>query len=214
MVHIQIFTFNPFRENTYVLYNDANECIIIDPGMYDRNEEKMFFSFIEKNELRPKMILNTHTHIDHVFGVLACVEKFKIPFAYHQDDGKVFDAAASAATLYDLDYTPAPQADFFIDEQKKYFLGDDEFSVFLTPGHSPGSVCFYHSNQKILIAGDVLFQMSIGRTDLPGGDYDTLIHSIHTSLMPLDAETIVYPGHGTSTTIGFEKMNNPFLTIR
>ena len=211
MLSIQSFVFNPFQENTYIIYNDKNECFIIDPGMYQSNDLKIIFSFIEKNNLVTKMVLNTHTHIDHIFGVKVCVEKFNIPFSYHELDKPVFDAAASAAMLYGLDYTKAPAADLYIDDTKSIFLGEEELHVFLTPGHSPGSVCFYSPQHKFVIAGDVLYQMSIGRTDLPGGNYETLIHSIHSKLMTLPDETIVYSGHGPKTQIGLEKMNNPFL---
>ncbi|HMN33490.1 MAG TPA: MBL fold metallo-hydrolase [Chitinophagaceae bacterium] len=211
MLHVQSFTFNPFQENTYLVYNEKGECLIIDPGMYQALDNKVLFRFIDKNKLTPKMVINTHTHIDHVFGVKDCVERYQIPFGFHKLDLPIFESAVSAATLYGLQYTKAPAADFYIDESKEISLGDDQLQVFLTPGHSLGSVCFYSKEYHFVIAGDVLFQMSIGRSDLPGGNYDTLIHSIHSKLLSLPDETIVYAGHGPKTHIGLERMNNPFL---
>ncbi len=211
MLHVQTFTFNPFQENTYLVYNEKGECFIIDPGMYQALDNNMLFGFIEKNKLTPKMMMNTHTHIYHIFGVKDCVGRYQIPFCCHELDQPIFESGASAAALYGLAYSKSPVADFYIDESKEISLGEDRFQVLLTPGHSPGSVCFYSKENHFVIAGDVLFQMSIGRSDLPGGNYDTLIHSIHSKLLSLPNETTVYAGHGPKTQIGLERMNNPFL---
>lgn len=212
MIHIQKFTFNPFQENTYILYNDKKEAILIDPGMYDIGEQNIFFNYIEKNQMQPVMLLNTHTHLDHIFGIEAVLKKFDIQYGFHNEDTPVFNAAVSAAIYYHVDLKKPRNPDFYIEENKPLLLGEDRIDVLFTPGHSPGSVSFYIAHQHQIIVGDVLFQMSIGRTDLPGGHHETLIQSIHTQLMPLPPQTIVYSGHGPETTIGLEKMNNPFLS--
>ncbi len=214
MLKIQTFTFNPFQENTYVIYNENNSAIIIDPGMYTPQDFDTFFNFIDSAKLKPELLLGTHTHIDHVFGNAQVLRKYNIPYGFHLKDKPVFDASVSAAAMYGLQYEKSPEPSFFIDENEDIILGSDRLKVFLTPGHSPGSVCFYNEEHKFVISGDVLFQMSIGRSDFPGGDHDTLIQSIHTKLMPLPDDTKVYSGHGPSTTIGSEKMNNPFITRR
>lgn len=211
MIHIQSFTFNPFQENTYVLYNEHNEAIIIDPGMYEAYEFARFFNFIDSKELSPVLLLNTHTHLDHIFGNAAVVEKYKIPYAFHEADKPVFDAAPGAGALYNMPFEPSPQPDFYISEQDVITLGDEILSIKLAPGHSPGSVCFYNADYKFVISGDVLFNMSVGRSDLPGGNTDDLIRSIQTQLYSLPDDTAVYSGHGPVTHIGIEKMNNPFV---
>lgn len=212
MIHVQKFTFNPFQENTYILYNDDKQAIIIDPGMYDLAEQNIFFNFIDKNQLQPVLLLNTHTHLDHIFGNEAVLNKYDIQYGFHKEDTPVFNAAVSAAIYYGVDLKKPRNPDFYIEENKSILLGDDRIDVLFTPGHSPGSVSFYVAKQHLILVGDVLFQMSIGRTDLPGGNYETLIQSIHTQLISLPPHTIVYSGHGPETTIGLEKMNNPFLS--
>ncbi len=213
MLQIKKFTFSPFQENTYIIFNENKEAWIIDPGMYDKNEEKIFFDFIENEKLIPQLLLCTHTHIDHIFGCHAVLNKFTIPFAFHQKDEVVFQNAALVSERYGVEYKNSPQPTFFINESKMLMLGNYSFSVLFTPGHSPGSVCFYCKEENIIISGDVLFQNSVGRTDLPGGDMNTLINSIHTQLFPLPDQTKVFSGHGPETTIGLEKMNNPFVGL-
>jgi glyoxylase-like metal-dependent hydrolase (beta-lactamase superfamily II) len=214
MIYIQKFTFNPFQENSYIVYNEDKKAIIIDPGMYEPNEFKLFFKFIEQHELEPMMLLNTHTHLDHVFGNAKVLNQFQIPFGFHELDKVVFESANAVGLMYGIPFDQSPEPTFYIRENETIQLGKDSFKILLTPGHSPGSVCFYNQTQNVLISGDVLFQQSIGRTDLPGGNYETLMNSIHTELMALPNETIVYSGHGPETTIGSERMNNPFLTMR
>ncbi len=211
MLHVQSFTFNPFQENTYIVFNQNKEAIIIDPGMYDAHEQKYFFDYIDSLELKPQLLLCTHTHLDHIFGVEAVLDRFSIPFAYDMADKVVFDNAAQVSKMYGVPLVQPPAANFYISEGETVQLGTESIQILATPGHSPGSVCFYHSPSQWVISGDVLFQQSIGRTDLPGGDYDTLIHSIRTKLMSLPPDTKVYAGHGPATTIALEAMNNPFL---
>ena len=211
MLTLQSFTYGPFHENTYVLYNENKEAIIIDPGMYELNEFDAFFSYLSEMDLKPTLLLNTHTHIDHIFGNAAVVMKYKVPLAFHELDKPVFDHQLTARAMYNLTFVPSPAPDYYLKENELVTLGSDSLQILLCPGHSPGSVCFYHKEQQFVIGGDVLFQQSIGRSDLPGGDYDTLVNSIHTQLFTLPDEVSVYSGHGPKTSIGFEKMNNPFV---
>lgn len=213
MLQIKKFTFSPFQENTYILFNEKKEAWIIDPGMYEKKEEQLFFDFIESEKLIPQMLLCTHTHIDHIFGCQAVLNKYTIPFAFHQKDDVVFQNAGLVSERYGVEYKISPQPTFFIDESKMLMLGNYTFSILFTPGHSPGSICFYCKEENVVISGDVLFQNSVGRTDLPGGDMNTLIKSIHTQLFTLPDNTKVFSGHGPETTIGLEKMNNPFVGL-
>ncbi|MFN4246687.1 MAG: MBL fold metallo-hydrolase [Flavipsychrobacter sp.] len=211
MLHIECFTFNAFQENTYVIHNNGKDCWIIDPGMYDAAEVTHLKKYIADNQLKPKAIINTHTHIDHIFGVAALKEAYNIPFGIHAKDAPVLNGAAGAAMLFGFTFGKAPEPDFFITEGNSPFAGLEDVQVLFTPGHSPGSISFYSPNDKWLVAGDVLFNGSIGRTDLPGGDFNTLISSIKTQLFVLPEETVVYSGHGPNTTIRNEKLYNPFL---
>lgn len=212
MAYLQSFTFNPFQENTYIIFNENKDCWIIDPGMYDTNEMDHFEKFISDNQLIPKAIINTHTHIDHIFGVSALKEKYNIPFAIHNADAPVLDGAAGAAMLFGFQFKNTPTVDFNLNEDEGYNIGEEHLKIFLVPGHSPGSVAFYHEKENWVISGDTLFSGSIGRTDLPGGNHDQLIKSIHTQLLTLPDDVKVYSGHGPETTIGIERQNNPFLT--
>lgn len=211
MLKVTAFTFNPFQENTYIITNDKNECWIIDPGMYVVEEEKKLFDYIEKNELKPQQIINTHAHIDHVLGIDAVKQKYNIKFGMHSLEQPVLDNATGSAMLFGLRMGAAPVADFFISENEHLKLNDDKIEVRLAPGHSPGSIVFYSKENNWLIGGDVLFNGSIGRSDLPGGNHEVLLKSIAEQLYTLPDETIVYSGHGDETTIGREKRTNPFI---
>jgi len=212
MLYTQSFVFNPFQENTYLLYNDRKECWIIDPGMYDAAELSYFTDYISANNLLPQAIINTHTHIDHIFGIPALMEKYNIPFGMHEMDLPVLNSAPGSAALFGFDYRSIPQPGFYIPHNEKLKLGEDEVDILFVPGHSPGSIAFYYEPGKWVIAGDALFSGSIGRTDLPGGNHNQLIRSIKTQLLTLPDNTAVYSGHGPSTTILNEKNYNPFLT--
>lgn len=211
MLNVHFFTFNAFAENTYVLSNDEKQCWIIDPGMYEKREFEAFISFISKEGFQPQAIINTHGHIDHIFGVNALKEFYKIPFGIHKEEQPIIDRAQQTAAMFGLPSTVSPKVDFYIESGEQYSLGDDSLEILFTPGHSPGSISFYYPQGAWVICGDVLFQNSIGRTDLPGGDYDTLITSIKKSLLTLPKNTRVFSGHGASTTIQDEVDNNPFL---
>ena len=158
MLTLQSFTYGPFQENTYVLYNEHNEAIIIDPGMYELNEFDAFFSYLSEMDLKPTLLLNTHTHIDHIFGNAAVVMKYKVPLAFHELDKPVFDHQLTARAMYNLTFVPSPAPDYYLKENELVTLGSDSLQILLCPGHSPGSVCFYHKEQQFVIGGDVLFQ--------------------------------------------------------
>lgn len=211
MVQISFFTFGPFEENTYVLYDDTKECLIIDPGCSDASERQELATFIESKQLKPVKLLNTHCHIDHVLGNKFIAEKYTLGLEINKYDLPVLQALQIVAKNYGIpaEESPAPAA--FIDEGDMIKFGNSEIEILFTPGHSPGSICFINKKQKIVIGGDVLFYGSIGRTDLPGGDHTTLINSIKAKLFTLEDDFEVFPGHGPSTKIGFEKKNNPFL---
>jgi hydroxyacylglutathione hydrolase len=211
VLYIESFTFNAFSENTYLLYNDEKQCWIIDPGMYEGEEESYLSDYIDKNGLKPQNIINTHTHLDHIFGINFLKNKYQLPFGMHEKDMPVLRNAGGAAMLFGFNFSNPPKADFFIKETEPLQLGGDTLEVRFAPGHSPGSIVFYYQPGGWVIGGDVLFNGSIGRTDLPGGNFDTLINSIRTQLFTLPDDTVVYSGHGPATTILQEKRYNPFL---
>ena len=211
MLHVKEFTFNPVQENTYVLYNDENECCIIDPGCYFKEEKDELRDFIEKMRLKPVLLLNTHCHLDHVFGNKFVHETWDLLLHIHPKEKPVLDYAPATGLMWQMPVDNYEGELIFIKEGEIIRLGVDELKILFTPGHSPGSVCFYDEKDGFVIGGDVLFNGSIGRTDLPGADFNTLYNSIQTQLYTLPDETKVYPGHGPMTTVGFEKMNNPFV---
>ncbi len=211
MLTVEAFTFNPFSENSYVIINNKKQCWFVDPGMCDAEENKAMNAFIIENQLSPQGVINTHAHIDHILGVQALKDKYKITFGLHKTELPVLSMAQASAAMFGVSLTEVPVPDWFIKEGQPLKLGDDTLEVFYTPGHSPGSISFYYPEGNWVLAGDVLFQGSIGRTDLPGGDFNTLIKSIRTHLFTLPDNTIVLSGHGDATTIGDEKRYNPFL---
>jgi len=210
-ITVQSFTFNPFEENTYIISNEDGECIIIDPGCYDRSEQNELAQFIQGRELNPVRLLNTHCHIDHILGNAFVSKAFGLGLEIHSGEVPVLNAGGAVAGMYGIPYETSPHPANFLKEGEEIELGNTKLKILFTPGHSPASVCFYNADGGWVIGGDVLFYESIGRTDLPGGDYNTLINSIRTQLFTLPGETVVYPGHGPQTTIGYEKMFNPFL---
>lgn len=211
MSRIVRFTFNPFQENTYIVYDDTKECVIFDPGCYDERERQKLTDFIEREGLTPVKLINTHGHIDHMMGNAFVKSKYNIPFYMHQDDLPALRAAPQQAAMFGVRVVASPEPDHFLNEGDTLEFGNTKFDIYFTPGHSPGSISFYSEKDAYVIAGDVLFQGSIGRTDLPGGNFDTLEDSIQQKLYKLPEETVVYSGHGPETTIGQEKKNNPFV---
>ena len=211
MINVHHFVFNDFLENTYVLWDETNECVIIDPGCYYPNERSDLENFIEGKGLKPVLLLNTHCHIDHVLGNKWVKEKYEIDLLIHQKEVVVLNSAESIGKMYGIYVEPSPTPDRFLAEGEKVTFGNSMLDVFFTPGHSPGSISFYSENDKFVMGGDVLFQSSIGRTDLPGGSYQLLMESIFNKLLILPDDVVVYSGHGPSTTIGEERKNNPFV---
>ena len=211
MLHVKSFAFNPFSENTYIIYNDEKEAFLIDPGNMPEAETQTLHSFIKTNELKVKNILLTHAHIDHIIGLQWAYDTFEVPVLIHFDEMEILDRASFTAKNYGF-FFPAFKGELqHIKEGETLTLGSETIKIYDVPGHSPGSVAFYNQNNGFVISGDALFMMSIGRTDLYKGDYDQLISSIKTKLLTLPENTKVYSGHGESTTIGFEKEHNPFL---
>lgn len=211
MFTIYSFVFSPLAENTYLLYNDSKACIIVDPGCYFPNERKELEHYISFNQLQPKFLLNTHCHLDHVFGNQFVIQTYTVPLYVHPDEEVVLKYAPQAAERWNLPFDNYSGPLLFLREGDTIQLGTDILKVIAAPGHSPGHICFYCEEQGFLIGGDVLFRNSIGRTDLPGGNFETLIKNIRTKLFTLPDETVVYSGHGEPTTIGHEKKHNPFL---
>ena len=213
MVRVQSFVFNPFQENTFVLYDETKECIIIDPGCSDEQENLELRRFIDQQKLKVKLLVNTHCHIDHVLGNRFIRDTYKVNLLIHRAEEPVLKAAEVYAPSYGFHDYQHQAPDAFLEEGDMIVVGNQSFQVLLVPGHSPGHVAFYSENNRLLIGGDVLFYNSVGRTDLPGGNHHLLISSIHNKLFTLPDHVKVYPGHGPETTIGFEKKTNPFCAL-
>lgn len=213
-LHIQQFTFNPFQENTYIVYAENGDAVIIDPGCYEKHEEEALVSFIQNNQLNVKALLNTHAHIDHVLGNQFVVDTFKVDYYLHQEDEATLKAVPNYAHLYGFpNYKASPQPTKNLTHGEKLSFGAIELEVFFTPGHAPGHVVFYNQENNFVINGDVLFQGSFGRVDLPGGDLETLKDSIFNTMFKLPENTVVFCGHGPETTIGREKASNYILNF-
>ena len=211
MINIHFFTFNGFQENTYILFDETKECIIIDPGCYSNEEEQELVKFISENNLTPVKLLNTHCHIDHVLGNSFVANKYSIDLEMHEKDLPTLHATPEYGHTFGFNMAKSPEPTTLLKEGDVVKFGSSELDVLFTPGHSAGHIVFISHEQKFIINGDVLFQGSIGRTDLPGGDHNTLIESIKTKLLTLDDDFEVYTGHGSKTTIGYERNHNPFL---
>ncbi len=211
MIHIQCFCFGFFDENTYVLWDETGESVVIDPGNSSTEEHLILKNFIESKNLKLKRLLLTHAHIDHISGNRFVFDEWKLLPEVHKNDLTYIERHKEISLMYNLPYEESPLPGSYLVEGEKIKLGNSELEMIFTPGHSPGSITFYNREQKFIIAGDVLFYGSIGRTDLPGGNYEDLINSIKLNLFPLGDDVKVYNGHGEPTTIGFERKNNPFL---
>lgn len=206
------FTFNPFQENTFVLWDETQKCIIVDPGCYQPTEFQELTSFITKQGLEPVGILNTHCHIDHMLGVSDLQEQYGIPFTCHKLEQLNLDRLNFQADMFGIKLRGAvPEMDTLIEESAMFSFGNTRLQTLFVPGHSPGHLAFFNKEEQILVGGDVLFYESIGRTDLPGCNHQDLIDSIQQKLFVLPNETVVLPGHMQNTTIGHEKEFNPFL---
>jgi len=210
-MQVKKFTFNPFAENSYVLWDETMECVIIDPGCYEKHEEDELAEFINSEKLKPVALLNTHCHIDHVLGNAFAATRFGLKPQIHPSEKTLLEAVNNYAPVYGIQYKKSPEPELTLQDRGTFKFGNSILQMILAPGHSPGSICFYHEESKTLIGGDVLFQESIGRTDLPGGNHETLLQSIRQRIFTLPDDVNVHPGHMEATTIGHEKKYNPFL---
>ena len=210
-MHIESFIFSPFQENTYVVSDETKECIIIDPGCYFPEERDALTSYIKRNGLKVVKLINTHAHIDHIFGNNFVCKYYNVLPEMHKDELPLLLGAEVSAARFGLEVSPSPSPEKYIEEGDSINFGNTSFEVMLLPGHAPGHIGLIHREEKVAITGDVLFRLSIGRTDLPFCNHNDLIKSIKEKLFLLDDDVVVYNGHGPSTTIGFEKQNNPFV---
>ena len=213
MFSVKVFIFSPIRENTYVLYNADRQAVIIDPGCYGSGEEQELSDFISGKGLQPMLLLNTHCHLDHVFGNRFVAAKWGLVPHIHRLEQKVLEFAPAAGLMWNMPFETYEGELRFLNDGDITGLPGDPLNVLFAPGHSPGSICFYSAESGFVISGDVLFRGSVGRTDLPGGNAETLRKSIADVMYALPDPTLVYSGHGPSTTIGEEKMSNPFVRV-
>jgi len=213
MLTIRSFTFGPFQENTFILHDESKECVVIDPGCYTTSEQQQLKKYITEKNLKPVHLLNTHCHVDHVTGNAFIYETYKLLPLIHKNDLVILESQERVSAMYGLNCEVSPLPEKFVEEGDTISFGQSKLKVFFTPGHAPGHVVFYNEENKFVISGDVLFSGSIGRTDLPYGDFATLENSIKTKMYALPEDTVVYCGHGPETTIGNEKYGNPFVSL-
>ncbi len=213
MIQVNKFVFNPFQENTIILSDETKECVIIDPGCYESHERETLAKFIEDNGLKPVKLINTHCHIDHVLGNYFVAKTYDLELGIHKLDVPTLESCEMVAKMYGFEgYQLSPEPGYFFDENDTIEFGNSRLEIIFTPGHAPGHVVFYSAEDKFVINGDVLFQGSFGRVDLPGGDFATLKNTIIEKMFALPEDTVVYTGHGGETTIGIEKASNPIRT--
>jgi len=213
MLTVKFFTFNPAHENTYILFDETHECVIIDAGCYTAQEQAILKDFISDKKLKPVMLLCTHAHFDHIMGNRFVFDTYGLKPIFHKADLDVFAAQEGVCKRYELNYDPSPAPEKFIEDGDELIFGNTTLKVFHTPGHAPGHVVFYNAENHLVINGDVLFKNTIGRTDIPLANHADLENSIKTKLYTLPDETTVYTGHGPVTNIGYEKTHNMFVNI-
>ncbi len=211
MIVVQSFTFNLFEEKTFVVWDETGEGVIIDPGCHAQSERDKLIRFIEEKKITLRFLLNTHGHIDHIVGNEFVKKQWNLPFIAHKFIVKEIEKAKEYGHLYEMALSNPPFPDEYADAGSKILFGNTVFDVLYTPGHALSHISFYEAASKSLFSGDVLFQMGIGRWDLPGGNVEVLLESIRAQLLPLPPETVVYCGHGDTTTIGLEKRMNPYI---
>jgi len=214
MIKIERLVFNPFQENTYVLYDESGECVIVDPGCSDKAEEDALDEFLISKSLKPVAQIFTHTHIDHILGMSYVYKAYGLKPLMHRDALPFLENAGQQAVMFGIEFTDGVKPDDFLEEGDEVKFGNSSLEVLHTPGHVNGHLSFVNREQKFAIVGDVLFRDSIGRTDLPSGDFDTLSHQIRSKIYTLGDEFAVYPGHGPDTTVRYEIINNPFVNGR
>ena len=211
MISIEKFIFNDFQVNTFILWDETKDCLIVDPGCFTLEERNDFMEYFSKNKLKPVKIINTHCHVDHILGNAFIFKNFNIPTAAHKDEQYLLEGIVEYGQMLGFMVDRPPDINEYLEEDSMVKFGKSKLKILHVPGHSRGSIALYSPDQKFIIAGDVLFYGGIGRTDLPGGNYDTLINSIKTKILTLPGDVIVYPGHGPSTTVKAETDTNPFL---
>jgi len=212
MIKNKVFIFNPFSENTYLVWEEeSKQAAIIDPGCFSAGEENLLKQFVFDNRLVIKYLFNTHCHLDHIFGNNFVLKEYKPEYFIPELDKPLLENAPMHAKLFGMEMAKVESSENFLNEAGLLFLGSDEARFLFTPGHTPGEFCIYFPSASICFTGDVLFENSIGRSDLVGGDYQVLLTSIKEKLFTLPERTIIYPGHGNKSTIGKEKLNNPFF---
>ncbi|MFI3266825.1 MAG: MBL fold metallo-hydrolase [Rikenellaceae bacterium] len=212
MIKIETLVFNPFHENTYILSDESGKAIIVDAGNNDQRENQILDEHLASRGLTPIMALNTHGHIDHILGIDYIKNKYNVPFALDSRDKFLVENAPSQGAAFGFNITSAPEIDMDLAGVSEIKLGEHTLQIIETPGHTPGHISIYDPQSKSLLTGDTLFRESIGRTDLPGGDYKIIMQSILQNIVPLGDEVKVYPGHGPSTSIGHEVLYNPFVS--
>jgi glyoxylase-like metal-dependent hydrolase (beta-lactamase superfamily II) len=212
MIQINRFIFNPFQENTYVIFDETKECVIVDAGCYTSEEKAELEEFVSSNGLKPKFAVNTHGHIDHILGNKFVKDTWGVELLGNPEDIPLVQSAVNQAIMFGLSIDDVPIFDKYLNHGDSLRFGNSEIKIIGTPGHSQGGICLYSAEGNFLLAGDTLFKESIGRTDLPGGDYKQLLQSINLNLLTLPENVVVYSGHGDPSTIGWENNNNPFLT--
>jgi glyoxylase-like metal-dependent hydrolase (beta-lactamase superfamily II) len=211
MIHVATFPFNSFQENTYILSDETGACLIVDPGNNNARENEKISKYIDQNELKPVLIVGTHAHVDHLLGVKYLQETYHVAFAMHGGDAFMLPQIPLQGRLYGFEITESPSMDIDLTDDQTIRFGHSELEILHVPGHSPGHIALYSRESKFVIVGDVLFMGSIGRTDLPGGDYHQLMKSILGKILPLGGDVTVYPGHGRPTTLSQEIDRNPFI---
>jgi hydroxyacylglutathione hydrolase len=210
-MELHSFVFNPFYENTYLLFDNTGQCVIIDPGCYETYEKNELVAFITDHSLTPVSVVNTHCHIDHVLGNAFCKRQFDIPLQVPLGEKVVLDSVPTYSSNYGFQQYDPAEVDEWLPESGTVNFGETELKILFAPGHAPGHLMYYHEKSQLLIAGDVIFRDSIGRTDLPGGDFATLEKSIREQVYSLPKNVTIFPGHGPSTTVEYEMSNNPFV---
>lgn len=212
MIEVKTFTFNPFSENTYVAWEkESKEAVVIDPGCFSAAEESELKNFISKSQLSIKYLFNTHCHLDHIFGNNFVLKEYNPQYFIPEFDKPLLENAPTQARLFGMEMSKVKSTENFLSEEISFWIGKDEIRFLFTPGHSPGEFSIYFPESGLCFTGDVLFENSIGRTDLFGGNYQTLMKSIQNKLFTLRDETKIFPGHGGNSTIGREKRDNPFF---
>ena len=211
MLKIKIFQFNAFQVNTILLFDETKECVIIDAACYHESEQNKLIQFIESESLKPVRLINTHCHIDHILGCNYISNYFQLSMEIHEAGKPFLENATEHALTFGFNIEPIDAPLKFIDEESEIKFGSSILKVLYTPGHADGSICFVNEDNKLVVVGDVLFKESIGRTDLPTGDFDLLKESIQQKLFSLPDDFKAIPGHGPETTIGHERQYNPFV---